>query len=162
MSKIMKLLKLIPIACFLILTCNTHVATASPNIDSLIPNLYEEQEFNDNKELLRNRETKETKQISEEQQALTFEERSINDNGDLVETLFTNVSEPRKTVALQAEQYQLFSDEAASVSTIQPDGENESGGLRLQTVYLIILAIAIITILVLLIPKMAQGQPSSK
>ncbi|MBD7939687.1 MULTISPECIES: type VII secretion protein EssA [Cytobacillus] len=158
----MKLLKATIIVCILTITCSVQDATASPNIDSLVPNSYEKQEFNDNKDLLRNGETKETKQISEEKQALTFEERSINDNENLVDTLFSNVSEPRKTVALQAEQYQLFSDEASSVATIQPEGEDEDGGLRLQTVYLIILAIAIITILALLVPKMAQGQPSSK
>lgn len=141
-----------------LLLCHTQTAGAAPSIETLVPNLYEDKEFRDNKEFLRDEANKQKQLVPEEQKGLTFDQRNLNQNEQVQEKLFSGESEPRKTVAIQAEQLNLFSQESNIASANEAaEQSSEDSQSSLKTLYLAILAVAVIIILVFLIPKMAQG-----
>lgn len=141
-----------------VLLGQNRLAVAAPNIDSLVPNTYEEMQFRDNKELLRKESNRQTQQLSEEKKLLTFEQRSINQNERWIDLLFSNASEPRKTISVQAEQYNLFTQEESMIVSSQANSmEPHERSSSLRMLYRVILAAAILVIFIILVPKIAQG-----
>ncbi|MDQ0273310.1 type VII secretion protein EssA [Cytobacillus purgationiresistens] len=155
-----KIIALIFAMTILFIVFHTPLASATPSIETLVPNLYEDKEFRDNKEFLRKESTtNQTKQVPEEQKSLQFELRDYDPNEKVKEELFSSERENRKTIALQAEQLDLFAKEPNQASSFQENQavDEGKGNAKLQSLYLGILAIAVVIILVLLIPRMAQG-----
>lgn len=131
---------------------------AAPNIETLVPNSYEEQEFKDNKEFLRDEGIRQTEKLPEEQKDLTFERRSTNVNKELASTLFEDPSKPRKTVALIAGQYGLFSDESNVIPSPQESGKDSAGSpVSLKMLYIFLLVAAVVILFIFLVPKAVKG-----
>ena len=137
-------------------------ALAATDLNSLTPNEYIEKEFRDNKEYLHNESLlKNKKAIPEEQKELDFIPDDYDPNEAIIEELFTKDFEERKTVAYEAQQLNLFSDDSPEMLLVANESKEESrengGNSGLQYVYLGILVTLILIVLVLLIPKMTQG-----
>jgi type VII secretion protein EssA len=131
---------------------------AAPNIETIVPNSYEEQEFKDNKEFLREEGIRRTEKLPEKQKALTFEHRSTNVNKELAGTLFADPSKPRKTVALIAGQYGLFSEESNVIISPQESSRDSAGSpLSLKMLYIVLLVAAVVILFIFLVPKAVKG-----
>ncbi|WP_165971024.1 type VII secretion protein EssA [Peribacillus frigoritolerans] len=135
-------------------------AETETNLEELDPNVYEEKELKENTEYLHEESLYEKRTtIPEEQKDLTFEKPSRDEKDDLQEQLFTNYTKEKNTIKSKAEQLDLFSGSAepslSMTETVNSDTTQNSG---LMMTYILLIAIGVILMIGLLIPKMTQSK----
>ncbi|PLR75549.1 type VII secretion protein EssA [Bacillus sp. V3-13] len=148
---------MLPAAIFL----NGNSAGASPDIDTLTPNTYEKKEFDENTNFLHEDSLYDNKKaIPEEQKGLTFEKQKSNPLDSVKDQLFIGEGKTTNTITATAERLKLFSDmDHNNKFEVSENTENNTNdNSRLMILYIGLLAVGIIVMLVLLIPKMAQGK----
>ena len=100
--------------------------------------------------------------ISEQQKELTFEPSKSNSNEEILHQLFVGNVKVQHTVAEQAEQMNLFSDRSPEVLRLEDKSDNSSGRQIQLMIIIGLLVIGLIVTLVLLIPRMVQGNQQLK
>ncbi|MGG4489412.1 type VII secretion protein EssA [Metabacillus idriensis] len=140
-----------------------HAETVT-NLEELDPNVYEEKELKENTEYLHEESLYEKRTtIPEEQKDLTFEKPSSDQKDELQEQLFTDYTKEKNTIKSKAEQLDLFSGSAepslSMTETVNSDTTQNSG---LMMTYILLIAIGVILMLGLLIPKMTQSKKQIK
>ncbi len=133
------------------------------SIDSLNPNEYKEKEFKDNTEYFHNDSLlKNKKGIPEAQKQLDFVPENYNPNEKIQAELFVQNFQERKSVAYESMKLGLFSEEVetVNVSVIQSSTKDERNNKGLQYIYIGLLCACVITVLIWLVPKLAQGEKS--
>ena len=156
LKSLLKILFLLP-AIFMIFD---KAAGATPNFNQLVPNSYEENEFEDNKEYLHEQSLFENKeQIPEEQKELTFTKKNDDPVKRISEQLFAGDSKMNHPVTVKAEQLGLFSN-LEKESLYQKDYSEKpmKQNNQLMILYIGLVIIGMVIMLVFLIPKMAQGK----
>ncbi|MCM3597317.1 type VII secretion protein EssA [Metabacillus idriensis] len=138
-------------------------AETETNLEELDPNVYEEKELKENTEYLHEESLFEKRTtIPEEQKDLTFEKPSRDEKDDLQEQLFTDYTKEKNTIKSKAEQLDLFSGSAepsmSMTETVNSDTTQNSG---LMMTYILLIAIGVILMLGLLIPKMTQSKKTN-
>ncbi|PLR83444.1 type VII secretion protein EssA [Bacillus canaveralius] len=134
---------------------------ASPNIDDLMPNTYEKKEFNENTNFLHEDSLYDNKKaIPEEQKGLTFEGQKSNPLEGVKDQLFSGDAKANNTITAKAERLKLFSDvENKNKFDVSEDTESiTNDNPKLIILYICLLAVGVIVMLGLLIPKMAQSK----
>ena len=136
---------------------------ATPDFETLTPNEYERKEFKENTEYLHEKALYENKQsIPEQQKELTFELPTSNSNEEILNQLFVGEINAQHTIAEKAEQMNLFSDKKPEDLRLKDKSEH-SPNRQIQLMIIIgLLAIGLMVMLVLLIPKMVQGNQQLK
>jgi len=136
---------------------------AAPDLETLTPNEYEKKEFKENTEYLHEKALYENKQsIPEQQKELTFELPMSDSNEEILNQLFVGEMNAQQTIAEKAEQMNLFSDKRPEDLQLK-DKSDDPPNRQIQLMVIIgLLAIGLIVVLVLLIPKMAQGNQQLK
>jgi type VII secretion protein EssA len=135
-------------------------AETESNLEELDPNIYEEKELKENTDYLHEESLYEKRNsIPEEQKDLTFEKPSRDEKDDLQEQLFTNYTKEKNTIKSKAEQMDLFSGTAEpSMSMSETENKDTSQNSGLMMTYILLIAIGVILMIGLLIPKMTQGK----
>ena len=136
---------------------------AAPDLETLTPNEYEKKEFKENTEYLHEKALYENKQsIPEQQKELTFELPTADSNEEILNQLFVGEMNTKQTIAEKAEQMNLFSDKKPEDLRLKEKSEH-SPNRQIQLMIIIgLLAIGLMVMLVLLIPKMMQGNQQLK
>ncbi len=139
-------------------------AGATPNFHQLMPNSYEENEFEDNKEYLHEQSLFENKEpIPEEQKELTFTKKNDDPIKQISEQLFAGDSKMNHPVTVKAEQLGLFSNfEKGSLYQEDYSKKPMKQNSQLMILYIGLVILAMVVMLVFLIPKMAQGKQTTK
>ena len=129
-----------------------------------MPNSYEENEFEDNKEYLHEQSLFENKEpIPEEQKELTFTKKNDDPIKQISEQLFAGDSKMNHPVTVKAEQLGLFSNfEKGSLYQEDYSKKPMKQNSQLMILYIGLVILAMVVMLVFLIPKMAQGKQTTK
>lgn len=134
---------------------------ATPSIETLTPNEYEEKEFKDNTDFLNEKALyKEKVPIPEVQKKLTFEKPTSGPMEKVTEKLFAGTVD--NTVASQAKKMRLFTGEKKGTILLADSKPPSNPKIKVTVVLAGLLAIGLIIMIVLLIPKMVQGNRELK
>ena len=136
-------------------------ALAETDLNQLDPNVYEEKERKENTEYLHEKGLYEKrKEIPEEQKSLTFQKPGRDAEDELKDRLFTQYTKENNTIKSKAEQMGLFSENTDQASgTISTEEEQQqSGNTGLLMTYILLIAVGVLLIIGILIPKMTQSK----
>ncbi|MEM5016460.1 type VII secretion protein EssA [Metabacillus indicus] len=136
-------------------------ALAETDLNQLDPNVYEEKERKENTEYLHEKGLYEKrKEIPEEQKSLTFQKPGRDAADELKDRLFTQYTKENNTIKSKAEQMGLFSENTDQASgTISTEEEQQqSGNTGLLMTYILLIAVGVLLIIGILIPKMTQSK----
>jgi type VII secretion protein EssA len=140
-----------------LLTLNVNVKHAESDIESLTPNSYQKNEFRENTNFLRENNLNEHREsVPEEQKLLTFKQREKKAEEDFIGSLFTTDEEKSTTIQVTSAELKLFTQQ--DTSRYQAVVATESTSKTNSIVILLygFLAIAVILLLVLILPRMAN------
>ncbi len=140
-----------------LLTLNVNVKHAESDIESLTPNSYQKKEFRENTNFLRENNLNEHREsVPEEQKLLTFKQREKKAEEDFIGSLFTTDEEKSTTIQVTSAELKLFTQQ--DTSRYQAVVATESTSKTNSIVILLygFLAIAVILLLVLILPRMAN------
>ncbi|MGD6793972.1 type VII secretion protein EssA [Metabacillus indicus] len=152
------------IAAFLLLAlvlAGGAAALAETDLDQLDPNVYEEKELKENTEYLHEKALFEKREeIPEEQKDLTFKKPGRDAEDELKDRLFTQYTKENNTIKSKAEQMGLFSQSSDQASGRISTGEEQqqSGNTGLLMTYILLIAVGVLLIIGILIPKMTQSK----
>lgn len=142
-----------------LLPLNTGVIFADSDIESLEPNSYQKRDFRENTNFLRENNLNERREsVPEEQKLITFEQREKKEEDDFFGSLFTTEEVKTTTIQANAEDLKLFSEEENSRYQAVVATENIKKSNSITILLYGFLAIAIILLMVLILPKMAKGK----
>ncbi|WP_188048409.1 type VII secretion protein EssA [Bacillus sp. CH30_1T] len=132
--------------------------SANTNINDLIPNDYQNNDFKKNPDLIHDQTlTNEKIKIPEEQKSLTFEGISSNKLNELTDKLFKSEEKDTNTIKAKAENLKLFSQsESARLGSIEERSQNGSSLPILIAVLVGICVLLLITVIVIW-SRSAQG-----
>ncbi|MGD6849439.1 type VII secretion protein EssA [Rossellomorea aquimaris] len=132
--------------------------SANTNINDLIPNDYQNNDFKKNTDLIHDQTlTNEKIKIPEEQKSLTFEGISINKLNELTDKLFKSEEKDTNTIKAKAENLKLFSEsESARLGSLEERSQNGSSLPILIAVLVGICVLLLITVIVIW-SRSAQG-----
>lgn len=162
----MKLMKP-KVALFLIVLCvliallplNGTVASADSDIESLEPNSYEKRDFKENTNFLRENNLNERREsVPEEQKLLTFKEREKKAEDDFIGALFMTGEKKSTTIQATSQELKLFTEEDNSKyqAVVASETSNKSNSITILLYGF--LAIALILLLAIILPRMAKGK----
>ena len=160
LNRLLIIVVLLPI--FLFINENRSWAAATPSLETLTPNEYEEKEFKENTDYLNEKALYEKKEaIPEIQKKITFEKPTLDSMNQLKEKLFDGTVD--NTVSTQAKQMKLFTGEEQEAFKLEDKNKPFSNPqIKVTVVLVVLLAIGLIVMIVLLIPKMIQGNRELK
>lgn len=160
LNRLLIIVVLLPI--FLFINENRSWAAATPSLETLTPNEYEEKEFKENTDYLNEKALYEQKDaIPEIQQKITFEKPTSDPLEKLKGKLFDGAV--NNTVSTQAKQLKLFTGEKQGDLKLADKSKTVSNPqIKVTVVLVVLLAIGLIVMIVLLIPKMIQGNRELK
>lgn len=141
---------------------NRSWAAATPSLETLTPNEYEEKEFKENTDYLNEKALYEQKKtIPEVQQKITFEKPTFDPLDTLKGKLFDGTS--NNTVSTQAKQLKLFTEEDQGEFKLADSSKSvPNPQIKVTVVLVALLVIGLIVMIMLLIPKMIQGNRELK
>ncbi|WP_404449683.1 type VII secretion protein EssA [Sutcliffiella horikoshii] len=142
-----------------LLPLNGTVTSADSDIESLEPNSYEKKDFKENTNFLRENNLNERREsVPEEQKLLTFKEREKKAEEDFIGTLFMTGEKKSTTIQATSQELKLFTEEDSS--RYQAVVASESSPKTNSIIILLygFLAIALILLLVIILPRMAKGK----
>jgi type VII secretion protein EssA len=144
---------------FLIITSVVTV-NAETNLNELDPNIYEEKERKENTNYLHEKSLYEKRNaIPEEQKNLTFKKPLRDEQDELKKQLFTAYTKEKNTIKSKSEQMELFSgnpEPTMSMAETEVNASGQNSGLTMT--YILLIAIGVILMMGLLIPRMSQGK----
>jgi len=132
--------------------------SANKNINDLIPNDYQNNDFKKNTDLIHDQTlTNEKIKIPEEQKSLSFEGVSSNKLNELTDKLFKSEEKDTNTIKAKAENLKLFSEsESARLGSLEERSQNGSSLPILIAVLVGICVLLLITVIVIW-SRSAQG-----
>ncbi|WP_282138421.1 type VII secretion protein EssA [Rossellomorea aquimaris] len=132
--------------------------SANTNINDLIPNDYQNNDFKKNTDLIHDQTlTNEKIKIPEEQKSLSFEGISSNKLNELTDKLFKSEEKDTNTIKAKAENLKLFSEsESARLGSLEERSQNGSSLPILIAVLVGICVLLLITVIVIW-SRSAQG-----
>lgn len=135
-------------------------AIAETNLNELDPNIYEEKERKENTNYLHEKSLYEKRnEIPEEQKNLTFKKPSRDEQDEIKKQLFTDYTKEKNTIKSKSEQMELFSGSSElSLSMAEPEDIASGQNFGLTMTYILLIAIGVILMIGLLIPRMSQGK----
>lgn len=135
-------------------------AEAETDLNELDPNIYEEKERKENTNYLHEKSLYEKRNaIPEEQKNLTFKKPSRDEQDDIKDQLFTDYTKEKNTIKSKSEQMELFSGSSElSLSMAEPEVNASGQNFGLTMTYILLIAIGVILMIGLLIPRMTQGK----
>lgn len=144
---------------FLVITSGV-TAIAETNLNELDPNIYEEKERKENTNYLHEKSLYEKRnEIPEEQKNLTFKKPSRDEQDEIKKQLFTDYTKEKNTIKSKSEQMELFSGSSElSLSMAEPEDIASGQNFGLTMTYILLIAIGVILMIGLLIPRMSQGK----
>lgn len=135
-------------------------ADAETNLNELDPNIYEEKERKENTNYLHEKSLYEKRNaIPEEQKNLTFKKPSRDEQDGIKNQLFTAYTKEKNTIKSKSEQMELFSEnpeQSLSMAETEDNASGQNSGLTMT--YILVIAIGVILMIGLLIPRMTQGK----
>ncbi|WP_187441932.1 type VII secretion protein EssA [Sutcliffiella horikoshii] len=135
------------------------VSMAESDIESLEPNSYEKKDFKENTDFLRENNLNERREsVPEEQKLLTFEKRENKAEEDFVGTLFMTGEKKSTTIQATSQELKLFTKEDNSRYQTAVASESSSKTNSVTILLYGFLAIALILLLVIILPRMAKGK----
>ncbi|WP_404432546.1 type VII secretion protein EssA [Sutcliffiella horikoshii] len=155
------------VALFLIALCvliallplNGTVTSADSDIESLEPNSYEKRDFKENTNFLREKNLNERREsVPEEQKLLTFKEREKKAEEDFIGTLFMTGEKKSTTIQATSQELKLFTEQDNSRYQVVITSESSSKTNSITILLYGFLAIALILLLVIILPRMAKGK----
>lgn len=155
------------IAIFLIAICvliallplNGTVASADSDIESLEPNSYEKRDFKENTNFLRENILNERREsVPEEQKLLTFKEREKKAEEDFIGTLFMTGEKKSTTIQATSQELKLFTEQDNARYQAVVASESSSKTNSITILLYGFLAIALILLLAIILPRMAKGK----
>lgn len=142
-----------------LLPLNGTVTTADSDIESLEPNSYEKEDFKENTNFLRENNLNERKEsIPEEQKLLTFKKREKKAEEDFIGTLFMTGEKKSTTIQVTSQELKLFTEEDNSRYQAMAASENSSKTNSITILLYGFLAIALILLLAIILPRMVKGK----
>jgi type VII secretion protein EssA len=132
--------------------------SANKNINDLIPNDYQNNDFKKNTDLIHDQTlTNEKIKIPEEQKSLTFEGISINKLNELTDKLFKSEEKDTNTIKAKAENLKLFSEsESARLGSLEERSQNGSS-LPILIAVLVGICVLLLIIVIVIWSRSAQG-----
>jgi type VII secretion protein EssA len=132
--------------------------SANTNINDLIPNDYQNNDFKKNTDLIHDQTlTNEKIKIPEEQKSLTFEGISINKLNELTDKLFKSEEKDTNTIKAKAENLKLFSEsESARLGSLEERSQNGSS-LPILIAVLVGICVLLLIIVIVIWGRSAQG-----
>ncbi|TYS85063.1 type VII secretion protein EssA [Rossellomorea aquimaris] len=132
--------------------------SANTNINDLIPNDYQNNDFKKNTDLIHDQTlTNEKIKIPEEQKSLTFEGISINKLNELTDKLFKSEEKDTNTIKAKAENLKLFSEsESARLGSLEERSQNGSS-LPILIAVLVGICVLLLIIVIVIWSRSAQG-----
>ncbi|TYS61335.1 type VII secretion protein EssA [Sutcliffiella horikoshii] len=138
---------------------NGTVTMADSDIESLEPNSYEKKDFKENTNFLRENNLNERREsVPEEQKLLTFKEREKKAEQDFIGTLFMTGEKKSTTIQATTKELKLFTEQDNSryQAVVATDSSSKTNSI---TILLFgFLAIALILLLAIILPRMAKGK----
>ncbi len=142
-----------------LLPLNTGVIFADSDIESLEPNSYQKRDFRENTNFLRENNLNERREsVPEEQKLITFKQREKKEEDDFFGSLFTTEEVKSTTIQANAEDLKLFSEQETIRYQAVVATENQSKMNSITILLFGFLAIAVIVLIVLILPRMAKGK----
>jgi type VII secretion protein EssA len=132
--------------------------SANTNINDLIPNDYQNNDFKKNTDLIHDQTlTNEKIKIPEEQKSLTFEGISSNKLNELTDKLFKSEEKDTNTIKAKAENLKLFSEsESARLGSLEERSQNGSS-LPILIAVLVGICVLLLIIVIVIWSRSAQG-----
>lgn len=141
-----------------LITFNVTVKHAESDIESLTPNSYQKRDFRENTNFLRENNLNEHREsLPEEQKLLTFKQREKKAEEDFIGSLFTTDEEKSTTIQVTSLELKLFTQQDTSRYQAVVTTESPSKTNSIIILLYGFLAIAVILLLVLILPRMAKG-----
>ncbi len=142
-----------------LLPLNGTVTSADSDIESLEPNSYEKEDFKENTNFLRENNLNERKEsVPEEQKLLTFKKREKKAEEDFIGTLFMTGEKKSTTIQATSQELKLFIEKDNSRYQAVVASENSSKTNSITILLYGFLAIALILLLAIILPRMAKGK----
>lgn len=142
-----------------LLTLNDTVKHADSDIESLKPNSYQKRDFRENTNFLRENNLNERREsVPEEQKLLTFKQREKKAEEDFIGSLFTTDEEKSTTIQATSAEFKLFTQQDTSRYQAVVAAESSSKTNSIIILLYGFLAIAVILLLALILPRMAKGK----
>ncbi|WP_404461965.1 type VII secretion protein EssA [Sutcliffiella horikoshii] len=144
---------------FALLPLNGTVTSADSDIESLEPNSYEKRDFKENTNFLRENNLNERREsVPEEQKLLTFKEREKKAEEDFIGTLFMTGEKKATTIQATSQELKLFTEQDNSRYQAVVASESSSKTNSITILLYGFLAIALILLLAIILPRMAKGK----
>ncbi|NMH73171.1 type VII secretion protein EssA [Bacillus sp. RO2] len=142
-----------------LLPLNGIVTMAESDIESLEPNSYEKKDFKENTDFLRENNLNERREsVPEEQKLLTFKKRKKKEEEDFVGTLFMTGEKKSTTIQATSQEWKLFTQEDNSRYQTAVASDSSSKTNSITILLYGFLAIALILMLAIILPRMAKGK----
>lgn len=141
------------------LPLNGTVISADSDIESLEPNSYEKKDFKENTNFLRENNLNERREsVPEEQKLLTFKELEKKAEEDFLGTLFMTGEKKSTTIQATSQELKLFTEEDNSryQAVVPTDSSSKTNSITILLYGF--LAIALILLLAIILPRMAKGK----
>ncbi len=132
------------------------VFASTPDIEKLVPNIYQYKEFKENKDVLHdNHQKKKVNLLSDELKSLTFEKNPYPNHDKLKANLFAGDFRGNNTIQLKSQKLNLFKEknnviEDYSFKTEQSDGFT----LSLEQLFLGIIITLCLVLCFIILPKL--------
>ena len=143
----------------LCMTADTGSALASPNLETINPNVYTDKQFKDNTEYLHNDPLLEKREsLPDEQKLLNFLPKNYDANEEIKNQLFQDGFEEHKTTAYESTKLLLFTNNEKEVimqTNETPDTIANTTGIR--NLYIGILLGLILLMFFILVPLFIRG-----
>ncbi|ART76068.1 type VII secretion protein EssA [Sutcliffiella horikoshii] len=142
-----------------LLPLNGTVTMADSDIESLEPNSYEKKDFKENTNFLRENNLNERREsVPEEQKLLTFKEREKKAEENFVGTLFMTGEKKSTTIQVTSQELKLFTEQDNSryQAVVATDSSSKTSSITILLYGF--LAIALILLLAIILPRMAKGK----
>jgi len=135
--------------------------SANTNINDLIPNDYQNNDFKKNTDLIHDQTlTNEKIKIPEEQKSLTFEGVSSNKLSELTDKLFKSEEKDTNTIKAKAENLKLFSQsESARLGSLE-EGSSSSSSLSLLIAVFVGICILLLIVVIVIWNRTTQDKQS--
>lgn len=142
-----------------LLPLNGLVTMAESDIESLEPNSYEKKDFKENTDFLRENNLNERREsVPEEQKLITFKKREKKEEEDFVGTLFMTGEKKSTTIQATSQELKLFTQEDNSRYQTAVASDSSSKTNSITILLYGFLAIALILMLAIILPRMAKGK----
>jgi type VII secretion protein EssA len=142
-----------------LLPLNGIVTMAESDIESLEPNSYEKKDFKENTDFLRENNLNERREsVPEEQKLITFKKLEKKEEEDFVGTLFMTGEKKSTTIQATSQELKLFTQEDNSRYQTAVASDSSSKTNSITILLYGFLAIALILLLAIILPRMAKGK----